>query len=89
MKTITLKNINRKLSFATIAGAARQISRDGRVIVRFTMGPASARQTFVASPKKPLATLVWEWSKSKAGQMVKRAPRRTTSLGIAAAVHAS
>ena len=89
MKNITLKNINRKLAFATVASAACQKSRLERALVHFTMGPIGARQTFTASPKKPLATLVWEWAGSKAGMMARRPSRKVTSLGIAAAVHAS
>jgi hypothetical protein len=77
MRTITLKNINPRASFVKVAQAAQFEAKGSRVMVRFAMGPASARQTFVASPKKPLATLVWEWSKSAAGLMVKRAARRS------------
>ena len=76
MKNITLKNINRKLAFATVANAARQTARTQRCLVRFTMGPKGARQTFTASPKKPLATLVWEWSRSKAGMMARQPARK-------------
>lgn len=76
MKNITLKNINPRSSFIRVAQAAQAEAKGSHVMVRFTMGPKGARQTFVASPKKPVATLVWEWSKSKAGQMVKAAQRK-------------
>ena len=77
MKTITLKNINPRSSFVKVAQAAQLESKGSRVHVRFTMGPASARQTFVASPNKPLSTLVWEWSKSTPGLMVKTSAARS------------
>ena len=76
MKTITLKNINTRQGFARVADLATDISKDRRALVRFTMGPAGHRQTFVASPKKPLATLVWEWSKSAAGLAAERTKRK-------------
>jgi hypothetical protein len=76
MKTITLKNIKPKLSFATAAGIAVNLAQLNHSLVRFTMGPKGARQTFVASPKKPVATLVWEWSRSTAGQMAEQVRRK-------------
>jgi len=85
MKTITLKNIKPKSSFAKVAQAAQTFAKVNHALVRFTMGPADARQTFVASPNKPLATLVWEWSKSTAGQMVKKASRKAKATKIPAA----
>ena len=88
MKTITLKNINTRSGFLKVAQAAVDLSRGQRALVRFTMGPTNARQTFTASPKKPVATLVWEWSKSPAGMVTKRT-RKVSALGIAAAVHNS
>jgi len=86
MRTITLKNLAPRSSFVKVAEFARNEARRERAIVRFAMGPANARQTFVASPNKPLATLIWEWSKSPAGLAPKRAPRKakTVSPGIIA-----
>jgi hypothetical protein len=86
MKTITLKNIKPKSSFVKVAEAAITYSRTNNALVRFAMGPANARQTFVASPKKPLATLVWEWSRSTAGLAVKKASRKAKATEIPAAV---
>lgn len=77
MKTQTLKNINRKLSFAKVAAAVTLAAKVNRTLVRFEMGPAEHRQVFVASPKKPVATLCWEWAKSVPGMMVSSASRKT------------
>lgn len=73
MKTITLKNINRKSSFARIAEAATVFAHTNKALVRFEMGPAKHRQTFVASPKKSVSTLCWEWAKSTPGMMAAKA----------------
>ena len=86
MKTITLRNIKPRSSFLKVAEQAQACAKIGRQIVRFTMGPANARQTFVASPNKPVATLVWEWSKCPAGMMVKRASRKAKAVIPEAAV---
>jgi hypothetical protein len=79
MKNITLKDIKPKSSFAKVAQAAVDLARSDRALVHFTMGPKGARQTFTASPKKPLATLVWEWARCPAGMMVKRAQRKVAA----------
>jgi len=89
MKTITLKKINRKLSFARIASAAVAMARTNRVLVRFEMGPAEHRQTFVASPRKPLATLCWEWARSTPGMMVAAAPKAPRKMRMVSKVGGS
>ena len=76
MKTITLRNIKSKASFTKIAELAADIAQNKRVLVRFTMGGKLAR-TFTASPKKPLATLIWEWATSPAGLAAKKSTRKT------------
>lgn len=91
MKTQTLKNINSKSPFINVARAAVDLARREHSLVRFEMGPAKRRQTFVASPKKPLATLVWEWARTTKPK-AKRAPaeqiagraadRRKTGTGL-------
>lgn len=75
MKTITLKNINRKSSFARVAQSAVDMAKQNRAIVRFEMGPADNRAMFVASPKKSVSTLCWEWAKSVPGMLAAKAQK--------------
>lgn len=88
MKIQTLKNLNRKLTFNTIATAATAIAKAQKTLVRFHMGPEAHRQVFVAGPRKPLATLNWEWSRSTGGILAKAASqkRKVKAVKVAAAV---
>jgi hypothetical protein len=80
MNTITLKDIKPKASFLTVASHAAHFAKQSHCLVRFAMGPKGRRQTFVASPKKPVATLVWEWARSPGGQAVKRVQRKVAKV---------